>query len=79
LIGVHARHCTQTVDDQAQAKPKYFGGRKAARIKSGILAMSLWTTSHPTFCLPMRKHRPATAPKTAPDQVATDKAGRTAA
>jgi hypothetical protein len=36
--------------------------------------MSLWTTSHPTFCLPMRKHRLATAPKTAPD-----KAGHTSA
>lgn len=45
----------QMVDGEAQAKPKYVGGRKAARIKAGILKMSLWTTSHPTFGLPRRK------------------------
>ncbi|MFI6984105.1 NAD(P)/FAD-dependent oxidoreductase [Embleya sp. NPDC050154] len=69
----------QTVDDQAQPKPKYVSGRKAARIKSGILKLSLWTTSHPTFCLPTRKHRLATAPNTATDRVAADKPGRAAA
>ncbi|WP_256341553.1 hypothetical protein [Streptomyces sp. TLI_105] len=37
-------------------KPKHLGG-KAARIKGGILGMSLWTTSHPTFGLPRRRHR----------------------
>ncbi|MFE2533837.1 NAD(P)/FAD-dependent oxidoreductase [Streptomyces sp. NPDC059371] len=47
----------QMVDDEAQAKPKYLGGRKAARIKAGIVTMSLWATSHPTFGLPKRKHR----------------------
>ncbi|WP_436791962.1 FAD-dependent oxidoreductase, partial [Yinghuangia sp. YIM S10712] len=47
----------QMVDAEAQAKPKYVGGRKAARIKAGILAMSLWATSHPTFGMPKRKHR----------------------
>ncbi|MEU9924985.1 FAD-dependent oxidoreductase [Streptomyces griseoluteus] len=52
----------QTVDDEGQAKPKHVGGRKAARIKSGILKMSLWTTSHPTFGLPKRKHRLVVAP-----------------
>ncbi|WP_329383307.1 FAD-dependent oxidoreductase [Streptomyces sp. NBC_01351] len=45
----------QMVDHEAQAKPKYMGGRKAARIKAGILKMSLWTNSHPTFCMPTRK------------------------
>ncbi|GAB3432348.1 NAD(P)/FAD-dependent oxidoreductase [Actinophytocola sediminis] len=45
----------QLVDDNGQAKPKYLGGRTAARIKSGILRMSLWTTSHPTFGLPKRR------------------------
>ncbi|TXS26128.1 oxidoreductase [Streptomyces sp. ms191] len=45
----------QMVDDEGRAKPKYLGGRKAARIKAGILGMSLWTTSHPTFGLPRRK------------------------
>ncbi|MGZ9934868.1 NAD(P)/FAD-dependent oxidoreductase [Streptomyces sp. NC-S4] len=52
----------QMVDGEAEAKPKYLGGRKAARIKEGILKMSLWATSHPTFGLPRRKHRLAAAP-----------------
>ncbi|WP_406858875.1 FAD-dependent oxidoreductase [Streptomyces sp. HUAS MG47] len=46
----------QPVDAEGRAKPKYVGGRKAARIKSGILRMSLWATSHPTFGLPKRRH-----------------------
>ncbi|MFI6928611.1 NAD(P)/FAD-dependent oxidoreductase [Nonomuraea spiralis] len=52
----------QPIDDEAQAKPTYVGGRKAARIKTGILKISLWGTSHPTFGLPKRKHRLAAAP-----------------
>ncbi|WP_251095995.1 FAD-dependent oxidoreductase [Streptomyces sp. Caat 7-52] len=52
----------QMVDDEGQAKPKYVGGRKAARIKAGILRMSLWTSSHPTFGLPRRRHRLAAVP-----------------
>ncbi|MBP5893522.1 NAD(P)/FAD-dependent oxidoreductase [Streptomyces scabiei] len=52
----------QMVDGQAQAKPKYMGGRKAARIKAGILKMSLWTTSHPTFGLPRRKRHVVAVP-----------------
>ncbi|MFC9819755.1 FAD-dependent oxidoreductase [Streptomyces erythrochromogenes] len=51
----------QMVDHEGQAKSKYMGGRKAARIKAGILWMSLWATSHPTFGLPKRKHRLAAA------------------
>ncbi|MFD9934147.1 NAD(P)/FAD-dependent oxidoreductase [Streptomyces massasporeus] len=54
----------QMVDDEGQAKPKYVCGRKAARIKAAILKMSLWTTAHPTFGLPKRKHRLAAAPHT---------------
>jgi NADH:ubiquinone reductase (H+-translocating) len=50
------------VDDEGQAKPTYVGGRKAARIKAGILRMSLWATSHPTFGLPKRKHRLTAVP-----------------
>ncbi|MBB4908769.1 NAD(P)/FAD-dependent oxidoreductase [Actinophytocola algeriensis] len=53
----------QMVDDEAQAKPKYVGGRKAARIKAGIVKISLWATSHPTFGLPKRKRRLAVAPE----------------
>ncbi|GGQ06280.1 NAD(P)/FAD-dependent oxidoreductase [Streptosporangium pseudovulgare] len=52
----------QPVNDEAQAKPTYVGGRKAARIKTGILKLSLWATSHPTFGLPKRKHRLTAAP-----------------
>ncbi|MFG3498868.1 NAD(P)/FAD-dependent oxidoreductase [Streptomyces sp. NPDC047928] len=51
----------QMVDGEERAKPKYLGGRKAARIKSGILKTSLWATSHPTFCLPKRRRRLAAA------------------
>ncbi|MGW4893501.1 NAD(P)/FAD-dependent oxidoreductase [Kitasatospora sp. NPDC004240] len=52
----------QMVDEDGWAKPKYMGGRKAARIKAGIVRMSLWATSHPTFGLPKRKHRLVAAP-----------------
>lgn len=64
----------QMVDDEGQAKPTYVGGRTAARIKAVILKMSLWTTSHPTFGLPKRKHRLAAAP-----HASADKASRVAA
>ncbi|MGA5451994.1 NAD(P)/FAD-dependent oxidoreductase [Streptomyces umbrinus] len=47
----------QMIDHEGQAKPKYMGGRNAARIKAGIVKMSLWATSHPTFGLPKRQHR----------------------
>lgn len=56
----------QMIDGEGQAKPKYMGGRKAARIKAGIVRMSLWATSHPTFGLPKRKHHLAAAPAPAP-------------
>ncbi|WP_433411257.1 NAD(P)/FAD-dependent oxidoreductase [Microtetraspora malaysiensis] len=52
----------QMVDDEGQAKPTYVGGRKAARIKAGILKMSLWANSHPTFGVPRRRRRVAAAP-----------------
>ncbi|MFG2981247.1 NAD(P)/FAD-dependent oxidoreductase [Streptomyces sp. NPDC048258] len=58
----------QMVDNTGQAKPKYVGGRKAARIKAGILKMSLWTNSHPTFGLPKRKHRLAPACDASPEK-----------
>ncbi|GGS80715.1 NAD(P)/FAD-dependent oxidoreductase [Streptomyces cinerochromogenes] len=57
----------QMVDDEARAKPKYMGGRKAARIKAGILNASLWTTSHPTFGLPKRRRSLVAAPDTSLD------------
>ncbi|MEV6201102.1 FAD-dependent oxidoreductase [Streptomyces sp. NPDC051771] len=54
----------QMVDGEGQAKPTYTGGGKATRFKAVIVWMSLWATSHPTFGLPRRKHRLATAPVT---------------
>ncbi|MFI9598056.1 NAD(P)/FAD-dependent oxidoreductase [Nonomuraea sp. NPDC052265] len=58
----------QMVDDKARPKPKYVGGRKAARIKSGILQISLWGISHPTFGLPRRKRRLAATPDVSADK-----------
>ncbi|GAA0343818.1 FAD-dependent oxidoreductase [Actinoallomurus spadix] len=52
----------QMVDDEAQAKSRYVGGRKAARVKAGILRMSLWAVSHPTLGVPKRRRGLTTAP-----------------
>lgn len=51
----------QTVDDEGKPKPKHQGGRTAALVKEGINRIALWTISHPTFGLPKRRHRLATA------------------
>ncbi|MFC9294619.1 NAD(P)/FAD-dependent oxidoreductase [Streptomyces sp. NPDC057011] len=59
----------QMVDEEGRAKPKFMGGRKAARIKNGIVRMALWGTSHPTFGLPKRKYR-LTATQIAPAEKA---------
>lgn len=64
----------QTVDGEGLAKPTYTGGRKAARIKAGILRMSLWANSHPTFGMPRRRHRLTTGPAAVPPaSAATDR------
>ncbi|MGW8361596.1 NAD(P)/FAD-dependent oxidoreductase [Streptomyces wedmorensis] len=60
----------QMVDGEGQAKPKHLSGRRAARIKSGILRMSLWATSHPTFGLPKRTRRLAAARDASAEKVA---------
>ncbi|WP_306325879.1 NAD(P)/FAD-dependent oxidoreductase [Streptomyces venezuelae] len=52
----------QMVDGEGRAKPRFVGGGKAARIKAGIVWMSLWATAHPTFGLPRRRHRLTGAP-----------------
>jgi NADH dehydrogenase len=64
----------QSVDDEGQAKPKYMGGRKAARVKAAIEKGALWGTSHPTLGLPKRKRRLAAAP-----DASAEKSGRVAA
>ncbi|MET7461166.1 FAD-dependent oxidoreductase [Nonomuraea sp. NPDC005501] len=58
----------QMVDGEGQARPKYVGGRKAARIKAGILKVSLWANSHPTFGLPKRRRRLAATPDASPEK-----------
>ncbi|TDC55321.1 oxidoreductase [Actinomadura sp. KC345] len=52
----------QFIDDAAQVKPRYMGGRKAVRVKEGIQRGALWGTSHPTFFLPKRRRRLTAAP-----------------
>ncbi|WP_367048028.1 FAD-dependent oxidoreductase [Streptomyces sp. Je 1-332] len=52
----------QMVDGDARAKSWSVRGRKAARLKAGILKGSLWSVSHPTFGLPKRKRRLTAAP-----------------
>lgn len=60
----------QMVDQEARAKPKFMGGRKAARIKAGILKVSLWTSLHPTFCMPKRgRHLAAEQDRPTMDEV----------
>ncbi|NUT93570.1 MAG: FAD-dependent oxidoreductase [Saccharothrix sp.] len=47
----------QLVGHDGRAKSRYFDGRLAARIKAGVLWLSLWATANPTFGLPRRQHR----------------------
>jgi NADH dehydrogenase len=47
----------QMVDGGVRAKSWFVGGRKAARLKAGVLRGSLWGVSHPTFGMPKRKRR----------------------
>ncbi|WP_106402548.1 NAD(P)/FAD-dependent oxidoreductase [Actinocorallia populi] len=53
----------QMVDGEARAKSWFLRGRAAAHFKSGILKGSIWSTNHPTFGMPTRKHRLAAAPE----------------
>ncbi|MFG2847143.1 NAD(P)/FAD-dependent oxidoreductase [Kitasatospora sp. NPDC048296] len=59
----------QGVDDEGQPKPKHMGGRKSARLKVRLVALSCWATSHPTLGMPKRKHRLAAAPDATADSV----------
>ncbi|MBQ0983460.1 FAD-dependent oxidoreductase [Streptomyces sp. F63] len=68
----------QMVDGGTRAKSWFVGGRKAARVKAGIIRGSLWGVTHPTFGMPKRKRRltatttPAVTPAvaTAPENAA---------
>ncbi|CAM5711561.1 FAD-dependent oxidoreductase OS=Streptomyces alboniger OX=132473 GN=CP975_13935 PE=3 SV=1 [Streptomyces alboniger] len=55
----------QMVDGDVRAKSWFVGGRKASRLKAGILKGSLWSVSHPTFGLPRRKRRLTATPTAA--------------
>ena len=50
------------VDRDVRSKSWYLGGRTAARLKSGVLKGAGWGIAHPTFGMPKRKRRLATAP-----------------
>ncbi|MET7844544.1 FAD-dependent oxidoreductase [Streptomyces sp. NPDC005356] len=52
----------QMVDGDVRSKSWYLGGRTAARLKSGVLKGSGWSIVHPTFGMPKRKRRLASAP-----------------
>jgi NADH dehydrogenase len=51
----------QLVNGQGEAKPRALRGRAAARVKAGVLKASLFGVAHPTFGMPKRRHRLATA------------------
>ncbi|MGA5454090.1 NAD(P)/FAD-dependent oxidoreductase [Streptomyces umbrinus] len=62
----------QMVNGDVRAKSWFVGGRKAARLKAGVLRGSLWGVSHPTFGMPKRKRRlTATTTAAGPTAVAT--------
>lgn len=52
----------QMVDGDVRPKSWYVGGKAAARLKSGVLKGAGWGIAHPTFGMPKRKRRLATAP-----------------
>ncbi|MFK4105596.1 NAD(P)/FAD-dependent oxidoreductase [Streptomyces sp. NPDC019531] len=60
----------QMVDGDARSKSWYLGGKAAARLKSGVLKGAGWGIAHPTFGMPKRRRRLATAPDRAGVRVA---------
>jgi NADH dehydrogenase FAD-containing subunit len=52
----------QMVDGDVRSKSWYLGGKAAARLKSGVLKGAGFGIAHPTFGMPKRKRRLATAP-----------------
>ncbi|MCC3764594.1 FAD-dependent oxidoreductase [Glycomyces sp. TRM65418] len=51
----------QLVDGDARSKPGALLGPPAARVKGAILRTSAWSMGHPTFGMPARRRRVATA------------------
>lgn len=60
----------QMVDGDLRSKSWYLGGKAAARLKSGVLKGAGWGIAHPTFGMPKRRRRLATAPDGAGARVA---------
>ncbi|WP_026413084.1 NAD(P)/FAD-dependent oxidoreductase [Actinomadura oligospora] len=60
----------QLIDGEGRARPRHMGGRKIARVKSSLLSISLWATSHPTLGMPTRRHRLAPATDTSAERTA---------
>ncbi|MGW6359402.1 NAD(P)/FAD-dependent oxidoreductase [Streptomyces sp. NPDC055092] len=60
----------QMVDGDVRSKSWYLGGKAAARLKSGVLKGAGFGIAHPTFGMPRRKRRLATAPDRAGVRVA---------
>ncbi|OLT46602.1 oxidoreductase [Saccharomonospora sp. CUA-673] len=56
----------QLVDKQAQSRTASLRGRAAARFKSSVVDGAAWSTTHPTFGLPSRRHRLAASSTPAP-------------
>ncbi|MGW2706417.1 NAD(P)/FAD-dependent oxidoreductase [Streptomyces sp. NPDC001340] len=52
----------QMVDGDVRSKSWYLGGRTATWLKAGILKGAGWSIVHPTFGMPKRRRRLATAP-----------------
>ncbi|MFJ2598400.1 NAD(P)/FAD-dependent oxidoreductase [Streptomyces erythrochromogenes] len=58
----------QMVDGDVRSKSWYLGGRTAARLKAGVLKGAGFGIAHPTFGMPKRRRRLATAAG-APDRI----------
>lgn len=60
----------QFVDPDVRSKSWFLGGRTAARLKAGVLQGAGFGIAHPTFGMPKRRRRLATAPDRAGAKVA---------
>lgn len=61
----------QRVDGDARSTSWSLRGRPAARVKAFVLRGATWNMSHPTYGLPTRRHRVATAPERSTETVGT--------
>jgi NADH dehydrogenase FAD-containing subunit len=59
----------QMVDGDARSKSWALRGRPAARLKAFVFRGTVWNMHHPTYGLPTRRHRMATASDRSPEMV----------